>query len=214
MWKGPARPMLRKAPARADEARRGTPADLVVVGLGNPGEQYVGSRHNVGLEVVELLSRRHRAPLRKARELALAAEARLGAKRLTLAFPTTYYNDAGASVRQLCRRHGIEAPEALVVVHDELDLPPGKIRLKRGGGLAGNNGLKSIQAHLHHADFLRVRVGIGKPPGRGVDWVLGRPSKADRVELDVAVQRAADAVEKILADGVDAAMQVYTRDDL
>lgn len=206
--------MLRKAPARADEARRGTPADLVVVGLGNPGEQYVGSRHNVGLEVVELLSRRHRAPLRKARELALAAEARLGAKRLTLAFPTTYYNDAGASVRQLCRRHGIEAPEALVVVHDELDLPPGKIRLKRGGGLAGNNGLKSIQAHLHHADFLRVRVGIGKPPGRGVDWVLGRPSKADRVELDVAVQRAADAVEKILADGVDAAMQVYNRDDL
>lgn len=206
--------MLRKAPARADEARRGTPADLVVVGLGNPGEQYAGSRHNVGLEVVELLSRRHRAPLRKAKELALAAEARLGAKRLTLAFPTTYYNDAGASVRQLCRRHGIEAPEALVVVHDELDLPPGKIRLKRGGGLAGNNGLKSIQAHLHHADFLRVRVGIGKPPGRGVDWVLGRPSKADRVELDVAVQRAADAVEKILADGVDAAMQVYNRDDL
>ncbi len=186
----------------------------MVVGLGNPGEQYAGSRHNVGLEVVELLSRRHRAPLRKAKELALAAEARLGAKRLTLAFPTTYYNDAGASVRQLCRRHGIEAPEALVVVHDELDLPPGKIRLKRGGGLAGNNGLKSIQAHLHHADFLRVRVGIGKPPGRGVDWVLGRPSKADRVELDVAVQRAADAVEKILADGVDAAMQVYNRDDL
>lgn len=206
--------MLRKAPARADEVRRGTPADLLVVGLGNPGEQYAGTRHNVGLEVVEVLARRHQAPLRKAKELALASEARLGAKRLTLAFPTTYYNDAGASVRQLCRRHGIDAPEALVVVHDELDLPPGKIRLKRGGGLAGNNGLKSIQAHLHHAEFLRVRVGIGKPPGRGVDWVLGRPSKADRVELDVAVQRAADAVEKILADGIDAAMQAYNRDDL
>lgn len=206
--------MLRKAPARADEVRRGTPADLLVVGLGNPGEQYAGTRHNVGLEVVEVLARRHQAPLRKAKELALASEARLGVKRLTLAFPTTYYNDAGASVRQLCRRHGIDAPEALVVVHDELDLPPGKIRLKRGGGLAGNNGLKSIQAHLHHAEFLRVRVGIGKPPGRGVDWVLGRPSKADRVELDVAVQRAADAVEKILADGIDAAMQVYNRDDL
>ncbi len=206
--------MLRKAPARADEVRRGTPADLLVVGLGNPGEQYAGTRHNVGLEVVEVLARRHQAPLRKAKELALASEARLGLKRLTLAFPTTYYNDAGASVRQLCRRHGIDAPEALVVVHDELDLPPGKIRLKRGGGLAGNNGLKSIQAHLHHAEFLRVRVGIGKPPGRGVDWVLGRPSKADRVELDVAVQRAADAVEKILADGIDAAMQVYNRDDL
>jgi len=206
--------MLRKPRPKADEPRRGTAADLLVVGLGNPGEQYQGTRHNVGLEVVELLARRHHSPLRKARELALVSEARLGAKRLTLAFPTTYYNDAGASVRQLCRRHGIESPEALVVVHDELDLPPGKIRLKRGGGLAGNNGLKSIQAHLHQADFLRVRIGIGKPPGRGVDWVLGRPSKGDRVELDVAVERAADAVEKILDAGIDAAMAVYNRDDL
>ncbi len=206
--------MLRKSPARAEDARWGTPADLLVIGLGNPGEQYAGSRHNVGLEVLEALARRHHVALRKAKELATVAEVRLGVKRMALAFPTTYYNDAGAAVRQLWRRHGILTPEALVVVHDELDLPPGKIRLKRGGGLAGNNGLKSIQAHLHHADFLRVRVGIGKPPGRGVDWVLGRPSKADRVELDVAVERAADAVEKILEDGVDAAMVIYNRDDL
>lgn len=206
--------MLRKALARADEARRGTPADLLVVGLGNPGEQYAGSRHNVGLEVVELLARRHQSPLRRAKELALVGEARIGTKRVALAFPTTYYNDAGAAVRQLCRRHGIDDPDRLVVVHDELDLDPGRIKLKRGGGLAGNNGLKSIQAHLHHADFLRVRIGIGKPPGRGVDWVLGRPGKADRSELDVAVQRAADAVEKILDDGIDAAMAVYNRDDL
>jgi PTH1 family peptidyl-tRNA hydrolase len=217
--------VLRKARPRADEPRRGTPADLLVVGLGNPGETYAGSRHNVGLEVVDLLARRHHGTLKRSKELAIVAEVRVGAgrpdgpKRLVLAFPTTYYNDAGASVRQLCRRHGIESPEALVVVHDELDLPPGKLRLKRGGGLAGNNGLRSIQAHLHHADFLRVRVGIGKPPGqtangKGADWVLGRPSKADRVELDVAVERAADAVERILEDGIDAAMQVYNRDDV
>ena len=115
-------------------------------------------------------------------------------------------------MRQLCRRHGIEEAEHLLVVHDELDLPPGTIRLKRGGGLAGNKGLKSIEAHLHHADFLRVRIGIGKPSGQGADWVLGRPSKADRTVLDVAVERAADAVEKILDDGIDAAMQVYNRD--
>ena len=206
--------MLGKARPKADEGRRGTPADLLVVGLGNPGEQYAGSRHNVGLEVVDLLARRLGSPLRKAKEQALVAEARLGPRRVTLAFPTTYYNDAGVAVQLLCRRHGVDDAERLVVVHDELDLPPGRIRLKRGGGLAGNNGLRSIQAHLHSADFLRVRLGIGKPPGRGVDWVLGRPSKADRVELDVAVERAADAVERIAVDGIDAAMVVYNRDDL
>jgi len=206
--------MLGKARPKADDGRRGTPADLLVVGLGNPGEQYAGSRHNVGLEVVDLLARRLGSPLRKSKEQALVAEARLGTRRVTLAFPTTYYNDAGVAVQLLCRRHGVDDAERLVVVHDELDLPPGRIRLKRGGGLAGNNGLRSIQAHLHTADFLRVRLGIGKPPGRGVDWVLGRPSKADRVELDVAVERAADAVERIAADGIDAAMVVYNRDDL
>ena len=206
--------MLGKARPKADEGRRGTPADLLVVGLGNPGEQYAGSRHNVGLEVVDLLARRLGSPLRKSKEQALVAEARLGMRRVTLAFPTTYYNDAGVAVQLLCRRHGVDDAERLVVVHDELDLPPGRIRLKRGGGLAGNNGLRSIQAHLHSADFLRVRLGIGKPPGRGVDWVLGRPSKSDRLELDVAVERAADAVERIAVDGIDAAMVVYNRDDL
>ena len=206
--------MLGKARPRADDGRRGTPVDLLVVGLGNPGEQYAGTRHNVGLEVVDLLTRRLGSPLRKSKEQALVAEARLGTRRVTLAFPTTYYNDAGLAVQLLCRRHGVDDAERLVVVHDELDLAPGRIRLKRGGGLAGNNGLRSIQTHLHTADFLRVRLGIGKPPGRGVDWVLGRPSKADRVELDVAVERAADAVERIAADGMDAALAVYNRDDL
>jgi len=206
--------MLGKARPRADDGRRGTPVDLLVVGLGNPGEQYASTRHNVGLEVVDLLTRRLGSPLRKSKEQALVAEARLGTRRVTLAFPTTYYNDAGLAVQLLCRRHGVDDAERLVVVHDELDLAPGRIRLKRGGGLAGNNGLRSIQTHLHTADFLRVRLGIGKPPGRGVDWVLGRPSKADRVELDVAVERAADAVERIAADGIDAAMAVYNRDDL
>ncbi len=184
------------------------------MGLGNPGEQYANSRHNVGLEVVSLLARRHHGTLKRSKELALVSEVRIDAKRVTLAFPTTYYNDSGSAVRMLCHRHGIESPEALLIVHDEMDLPPGRLQLKRGGGLAGNKGLKSIEAHLHHTDFLRIRIGIGKPPNAGVDWVLGRPSKADRVELDVAVERAADAVEKILADGIDAAMQIYNRSEL
>ena len=206
--------VLRKVTARGEGARRGTPADLLVVGLGNPGETYAGSRHNVGLEVVLLLAGRHHSPLKRSRENALVGEARIGSKRVTLAFPTTFYNESGRAVGQLCRRHGIESPEALLIVHDELDLEPGRIRLKRGGGLAGNNGLKSIQAHLHHADFSRVRIGIGKPSGQGVDWVLGRPAKADRLLLDVAVARAADAVERILDDGIESAMQIYHRDDL
>lgn len=206
--------MLRKASPKADEGRSGTPADLLVVGLGNPGETYAGSRHNVGLEVVTELTKRHRCPLKRSRHDAMVAETTLYSKRLALAFPTTFYNDAGRAVHRLVRRFGVEDPESLLVVHDELDLPPGRIRLKRGGGLAGNNGLRSIQSHLHHADFLRVRIGIGKPPGQGVDWVLGRPSKADRLELDVAVQRAADAVERILESGIEAAMQVFNREDL
>jgi PTH1 family peptidyl-tRNA hydrolase len=129
--------------------------------------------------------------------------------------PITYYNESGLAVVALARRHGVEDAHAVVVVHDELDLPVGRIKLKIGGGLAGNNGLKSIKSHLHTDDFVRVRIGVGKPPGRmaGADHVLRRPGKAERVELDVAIEEAADAVEAILASGIDAAMNRYnTRD--
>lgn len=127
-----------------------------------------------------------------------------------LAQPQTYMNDSGLAVRALVRRHGIEDLRRLVVVHDELDLPLGSVRVKVGGGLAGHNGLESVRSHLHSADFVRVRIGIGKPPGRasGADWVLKRPSKAEREQLDVSIAEAADAVEMILADGPEAAMNV------
>ncbi len=120
-------------------------------------------------------------------------------------------NESGAAVRPLLRRFGIDDLSRLVVVHDELDLPPGRVKVKIGGGIAGHNGLRSIQAHLHSPDFVRVRIGIGKPPGRrsGADHVLRRPSRRDRDVLDVAVSAAADAVELIAADGVDAAMNRY-----
>lgn len=115
------------------------------------------------------------------------------------------------AVAALARRHGIEDPHRLVIVHDELDLPIGRIKLKLGGGLAGNNGLKSVRAHLHTDDFARVRIGVGKPPGRmdGANHVLRRPGKAERAELDVAIQEAADAVEAILALGIEAAMNRF-----
>lgn len=188
--------------------RRGTPADLLVVGLGNPGAEYQGSRHNVGAEVVEALAARHGGTLKRSRERALVAEVVIAGERVALAFPQTFMNLSGESVALLVKRHGITDPERVVVVQDELDLPLGRVKLKKGGGLAGHNGLRSIKAHLHTDAFVRVRIGVGKPPSkeRGADHVLKRLSRRERSELDVAVQEAADAVELVAAEGIDAAM--------
>jgi peptidyl-tRNA hydrolase, PTH1 family len=192
----------------AGAERRGTPADLLVVGLGNPGGEYQASRHNVGAEVVELLAQRHGGTLKRTRERALVAEVRIEDDRVALAFPQTYMNLSGEAVALLVKRHGITDPERIVIVHDELDLPLGRIQIKRGGGLAGHNGLRSIKAHLHTDEFVRVRIGVGKPVTKehGADHVLRRPTKRDRLELDVSVNEAADAVELIRSEGVDAAM--------
>jgi PTH1 family peptidyl-tRNA hydrolase len=133
----------------------------------------------------------------------------LAGRRVALAVPTTYMNDSGSSVRSLATRFGIDEPASIVIVHDELDLPPGTVRLKAGGGLAGHNGLRSVQSHLHSSDFLRVRIGVGKPPSaaQGASHVLRRPPKAVRELLGASIQTAADAVERIVADGMDAAVQ-------
>jgi PTH1 family peptidyl-tRNA hydrolase len=187
--------------------RTGATADLLVVGLGNPGEEYDKTRHNVGAEVVELLARRHGGKLRKQKERSLTDEVNVGGRRMALAIPLTYMNLSGEAVAPLVRRYGVE-PGQLVVVHDEMDFELGRLQVKNGGGLAGHNGLKSIVAHLHTQDFIRIRIGIGKPPGsrQGADHVLRRFSKAERKEIDVTLEEAADAVELILAEGVDVAM--------
>jgi PTH1 family peptidyl-tRNA hydrolase len=191
--------------------RRGTPADLLAVGLANPGAEYEGTRHNVGAEVVQLLADRHGGRLKKGKERAIVDEVRVDGRRLALAVPQTYMNLSGEAVAPLVRRYGITDLHRLVIVHDELDLPVGRIQVKVGGGLAGNNGLKSVKAHLHTDDFVRIRIGIGKPEGRkqGADHVLKRPGKADRLELDIAVVEAADAVEVLLAEGDAAAMNRF-----
>lgn len=187
--------------------------DLLVVGLGNPGADYARTRHNVGADTVALLADRHGGRLKAAfrNERALTDEVRVGSGRLGLAVPQTFYNESGLAAAALLRRHDIDDLRRLVVVHDELDLPPGRLKVKLGGGLAGNNGLKSIVAHVHSEAFVRVRIGVGKPPGRqqGADHVLRRPGKAERAELDVVIEEAADAVEAILAEGVEAAMGRY-----
>jgi PTH1 family peptidyl-tRNA hydrolase len=198
---------------RRQPERRGTPADLLVIGLGNPGLRYAGTRHNVGADVVGLLAERHGGRLRAARERADVAEVRVGVHRVALAVPQTFYNEAGQAAGALVRRHGVVDLHHLVVVHDEMDLPPGRIKVKVGGGLAGNRGLKSITSVLGTDDFVRIRLGIGKPPGtqQGTDHVLRRPGKAERVELDVALAEAADAVELIGTDGPEVAMTRYNQ---
>ncbi len=166
----------------------------------------------MGSDVVEELARRHgTGTLRATRgQRARVEEVRIGGHRVALAVPTTYMNESGNALAPLVRRFGIEDPETVVVVHDELDLPPGGIQVKSGGGLAGHNGLRSIEAHLHTQAFVRIRIGIGKPRGGpGADHVLRPPSRADRAALDVAIGRAADAVEVIATEGVAAAMNRF-----
>jgi peptidyl-tRNA hydrolase, PTH1 family len=186
------------------------PVDLLVVGLGNPGDEYARTRHNVGAEVVELLARRHGGKLRGTKGRARSDEVRIGDKRIALAIPLTYMNDSGEAVAGLVRRLGVE-PGQIVIVHDELDLEPAVLRVKVGGGLAGHNGLRSIKQHLHSDAFVRVRIGVGKPPSkeRGADHVLSRVSKREREAMDVTIEEAADAVECIVTDGAQAAMNRY-----
>jgi len=191
--------------------RRGTPYDFLIVGLGNPGREYARTRHNVGEEVVALLAERTSATLKAGREKAKLAETTINGRRCVLAFPLTFMNESGQAVSALTRRFAITEPSQIIIVHDELDLPPAQVRVKVGGGLAGNNGLRSITQHLKTQDYIRVRIGIGKPPSkeRGASHVLSKLPKGERDELDVAVQLAADAVELVVAEGPDAAMRQF-----
>ncbi len=193
--------------------RSGTPADLLVVGLGNPGDKYDGTRHNVGADVIDVLAARHGEKLKPGRQAALSAELRFGEFRMAIAFPQTFMNHSGRSVRDLAARYGIENPSEMVIIHDELDLEVGTSKLKVGGGLAGHNGLKSIKRHTHTQDFLRVRIGIGRPPGSQSvsDYVLRQPGKAERIDLDIEVEKAADVVERLLREDTEAIMNDFNR---
>jgi PTH1 family peptidyl-tRNA hydrolase len=193
---------------------KGAPFDWLVVGLGNPGPKYIGTRHNVGEDVVKLLAERHREQLKGGRDSALTAETRFRAtgndERVVLSFPITYMNESGQAVGAQVRRYRIPSVDRIIVIHDELDLDPGILRVKEGGGLAGHNGLRSITAHTKSQDYLRVRIGVGKPPsGAGKNYVLSKVPKSERERLDIAVVDAADAVELIISDGVEAAMRRY-----
>ncbi|GAA2385332.1 aminoacyl-tRNA hydrolase [Streptomyces glaucosporus] len=189
-------------------------APWLVVGLGNPGPDYAANRHNVGFMVADLLAGRIGGKFKTHRSRAQVLEGRLGApgtgsRRVVLAKPMSYMNLSGGPVTAL--RDFYKVPlEHLVVVHDELDIDYGALRLKRGGGDNGHNGLKSITKALG-ADYHRIRFGIGRPPGRMpvADFVLKDFSSAERKELDYFVDRAADAVECLVLDGLERAQNTY-----
>jgi peptidyl-tRNA hydrolase, PTH1 family len=182
----------------------------IVVGLGNPGPQYVGNRHNVGYLIAELLADRVGGKFKTHKARADVVETRFDDDRVVLAKPRSYMNESGGPVAGL--RDFFKVPvERLIVVHDELDLPYGAIRLKLGGGDNGHNGLKSLRKSLGSGEFHRVRLGIGRPPGRQdpAAWVLRDFSAAEQKDIDVHLERAADAVETLIADGLTAAQNTY-----
>lgn len=179
--------------------------DLLVAGLGNPGREHRGHRHNAGFMVVDELGRRLGASWR-AKFSGRLAEVRLEGHRLALLAPETYMNDSGRSVAAAARFFKVE-PERLLVVHDEVDLELGRLQVRRGGGLAGHNGLRSVAAALGSPDFLRLRVGVGRP-GRGdprevSDYVLSGFEPED--DVDALIARATDAAEAVVLDGVEQA---------
>jgi PTH1 family peptidyl-tRNA hydrolase len=179
----------------------------VVVGLGNPGRRYRSTRHNVGHRVVDRLATRWDVPLAREAHHAVVGEARRGGERVLLVKPQTFMNASGATVGSNQRFYRTP-PERIVVVHDDVDLDVGRLRVRSGGGAGGNHGVESILAALGDPGFLRVKVGVGRPPRGRVetDWVLGAPTGAEAAALADAEERAAEAVELLLADGPARAM--------
>ncbi len=189
---------------------------LIIVGLGNPGNAYAGHRHNVGFWCLNRLARRHGIDF-KAGKTASTGRGRIGGGDVLLVKPRTYVNRSGLAVGPLAQREHVPASN-VIVVYDELDLPQGRLRLRRGGGTGGHNGLKSIAAALASEDFGRVRIGIGRPEVDGVpSWdpevvaghVLAKPASGEKRVLDAGVERAVEAIEVIIAEGWERAMNRF-----
>jgi PTH1 family peptidyl-tRNA hydrolase len=185
----------------------------LVVGLGNPGESYAGNRHNAGFMVADLLAVRAGGRFKVHRARADVVETRLAGQRVVLGKPRSYMNESGGPVAGLRSFFGVDVSR-LVVVHDELDLDYGVLRVKLGGGDNGHNGLRSITKSLATRDYLRVRFGVGRPPGRmdPADYVLKDFAAAERKDLGVHLERAADAVESLLSSGLAATQNAFNAD--
>jgi PTH1 family peptidyl-tRNA hydrolase len=185
----------------------------LVAGLGNPGEAYARTRHNAGRMTLDVLAQAHRARLKKARFLpADVAEIHIGSEPVWLVTSTRFMNESGPAYASFAAKRAIE-PEHVIAVHDELEIPAGELMLKFGGGAGGHNGLRSLTQALGTPSYLRVRIGIGRPPGRQdpADFVLQPLGKDAALDLAVNVGRAADAVEALVSDGLESAQQRFNR---
>jgi peptidyl-tRNA hydrolase, PTH1 family len=182
----------------------------LIAGLGNPGPGYAGNRHNAGYLTADVLAERAGARFKAGKFRALTAEGRLAGLGVIIIKPLTFMNESGIAVRGVSGYYRIGTGQ-IVVIHDELDLPFGTIRLKRGGGDNGHNGLRSVTAHLGTRDYYRVRIGIGRPPGRmdPAAYVLRDFAAPEQKELPLLIDRAADAAEMLMADGLAAAQNAF-----
>ena len=181
---------------------------LVIVGLGNPGPKYAGTRHNAGFLCVDRLAERAGIALNDRRKTALLGEGRIEGKRVVLVKPRTFMNVSGEAVRYAMDRYRVRA-ESVLIVLDDLDLPLGRVRMRASGGSGGHNGLSSINAALGTQDYARLRIGIGRPQGETVGYVLGAFTPEEAQEAEAAIARAADAAEAWLAHGVNHAMDNF-----
>lgn len=191
--------------------QRPGPVGWLVVGLGNPGPKYAWTRHNMGFLVVDELAERADIPVQRLKHKALTNTALIGGQAVLLMKPTTYMNLSGESVGQAAQFYKIP-PERVLVVSDDVALPQGKLRIRRSGSAGGHNGLKSIIQHLGSDQFPRLRVGVGEKPHPDydmADWVLGKFTGEDKKKMDQAVERAAEAIECILKDGLDRGMSRF-----
>jgi peptidyl-tRNA hydrolase, PTH1 family len=182
----------------------------LIVGLGNPGPRYAATRHNVGFMVLDELSRRIGGSFKAHKGVADICEGRLAGTQVVLAKPRSFMNESGGPIAAVSRFYKIDVAD-IAVIHDELDLPLGVLRLKRGGGEGGHNGLKSTSASLGSKEYARIRVGIGRPPGRQdpADYVLKEFAKAERDELAFMLDRAGDAAEALVSQGLEPAQNTY-----
>ena len=181
----------------------------LVVGLGNPGRRYVQTRHNVGFMVIETLANRWNIPADGKQLGALVGGGRVADGKAMLVRPQAFMNRSGQPVRSLMGYFKLESSD-IIVVHDDLDLPFGRVQLKRGGGHGGHNGLRDINKHVG-SEYIRVRMGVGRPPEGWdtADYVLGKWNPTEKTEIESILDRGADAVEGVLRDGIDAAMNVF-----
>ena len=187
---------------------RSSGVEWLLVGLGNPGDKYANTRHNVGFAAIDQLAEELRVPVQKLKYRALTQSVELGGAKVLLMKPITYMNLSGEAVGEAARFFKIPADHVLVL-SDDVSLPVGKLRIRKGGSAGGHNGLKSIIQHLGTDQFPRLRVGVGEKPHPDydlADWVLGKFQGEDKKAIDAAVKRAADAVECILSEGLDRAM--------